>query len=48
MLDGEAAITLGDESVAARDGTLIRMAPNLPHSVQAQSAVRMLLTMIGK
>lgn len=48
MLDGEAMITLGDERVAARAGTLIRMAPNLPHSVQAQSPVRMLLTMIGK
>lgn len=48
VLDGEAVITLGAESVAARAGTLIRMAPNLPHSVQAQSAVRMLLTMIGK
>ena len=48
MLDGEAMITLGDERVAARAGTLIRMAPNLPHSLQAQSPVRMLLTMIGK
>ena len=48
VLEGEAVITLGDESVAARAGTLIRMAPNLPHSVQAQSPVRMLLTMIGK
>ncbi len=48
VLEGEAVITLGDEHVAARAGTLIRMAPNLPHSVQAQSPVRMLLTMIGK
>jgi quercetin dioxygenase-like cupin family protein len=48
VLDGEAVITLGDESVDARTGTLIRMAPNLPHSVRAQSPVRMLLTMIGK
>jgi quercetin dioxygenase-like cupin family protein len=49
MLDGEAVITLGEETRRrACTGTLIRMAPNLPHSVQAQSPVRMLLTMIGK
>lgn len=48
VLDGEAVITLGHETVAARAGTLIRMAPNLPHSVRAQGPVRMLLYMLGK
>lgn len=48
VLDGEATITLGDKPVQANAGLLIRMAPNLPHSVQAQSAMRMLLYMLGK
>lgn len=48
VLDGEAVITLGGESVQASAGLLIRMAPNLPHSVKAQSAMRMLLYMLGK
>jgi len=48
VLAGDAVITLGDEAVSARAGTLIRMAPNLPHSVQAQSPVRMLLYMLGR
>lgn len=48
MLDGSAHITLGGEAVDASAGTLIRMAPNLPHSVQAQSHVRLLLYMLGK
>lgn len=48
VLDGEATITLGDKSIQASAGLLIRMAPNLPHSVKAQSAVRMLLYMLGK
>lgn len=48
VLEGEGLITLGDERVNARAGTLIRMAPHLPHSVQAHSSLRMLLTMIGR
>ncbi|MFN3979058.1 MAG: cupin domain-containing protein [Caldilinea sp.] len=48
VLDGDAVITLGEETVVARAGMLIRMAPNLPHSVLAQSPVRMLLYMLGK
>lgn len=48
VLEGEGMITLGAEQVNAQAGTLIRMAPNLPHSVQAHSPLRMLLTMIGR
>lgn len=48
VLEGEGLITLGDERVDVRAGTLIRMAPNLPHSVQAHSALRMVLTMIDR
>lgn len=49
---GEAVITLGSasaggETVAARPGTLIRMAPRLPHTVRATKETLMLLTMIG-
>ncbi|MBK8799312.1 MAG: cupin domain-containing protein [Caldilinea sp.] len=48
VIDGSALITLGGEAIDASAGTLIRMAPNLPHSVQAQSPMRMLLYMLGK
>jgi quercetin dioxygenase-like cupin family protein len=47
VLEGRAHITLGGEAVDAGAGTLIRMAPKLPHSVRAQSPLRMLLYMLG-
>lgn len=46
FLEGEAALTLGEEETAARPGTWVHMAANLPHSVEAQTEVRMLLTML--
>ena len=46
FLEGEAALTLGDEALEAGPGTWVHMAANLPHSVEAQTEVRMLLTMI--
>lgn len=48
VLDGIAHITLGGEAIEAGAGTLIRMAPNLPHSVRAQNHMRMLLYMFSK
>lgn len=48
VLEGEGLITLGAAQVDARADTLIRMAPNLPHSVRARTPLRMLLTMIGR
>ena len=48
VLDGRGEITLGSETVEAGAGTLIRMAPKLPHSVHAHSPLRMLLYMLGK
>ena len=48
VLDGRGEITLGSETVDASAGTLIRMAPKLPHSVHAHSPLRMLLYMLGK
>ena len=46
FLDGEAALTLGEEALDAGPGTWVHMAANLPHSVEAQTEVRMLLTML--
>lgn len=46
FLEGEAALTLGDEKLTAGPGTWVHMAANLPHSVEARTEVRMLLTML--
>ena len=45
FLQGEAALTVGEEAMEARPGTWVHMAANLPHSVEARTEVRMLLTM---
>lgn len=46
FLEGEAVLTLGEETMAAQPGTWVHMAANLPHSVEARTEVRMLLTML--
>ena len=46
FLEGEAALTLGEEALQAGPGTWVHMAANLPHSVDAKTEVRMLLTML--
>lgn len=46
FLSGEAALTLGEDALEARGGTWVHMAANLPHSVEAKTEVRMLLTML--
>lgn len=46
MIQGEARITLGDDTVAAKAGAWIYMPPNLKHSVHAQTPVVMLLVLI--
>ena len=49
FLDGQARVGLGDsESTTATAGTVIRMRPNLKHSVYAEQDTRMLLYMIGR
>ena len=48
FLRGEATVSLGGETLTARPGTLIRMAPHLPHSVIAVTETVMLLHMVGK
>lgn len=47
FLEGEADLTLGAESRDARPGTWVHMEANLPHSIRARTAVRMLLLMLG-
>ena len=46
FLQGEATVTLGEETVTAVANTWIHMPPHLPHSVEAQSDVLMLLIML--
>lgn len=46
IIQGEAHLTLGDDSMEARAGTWIRMPSELRHSVQARTPVVMLLLML--
>jgi quercetin dioxygenase-like cupin family protein len=46
FLQGEARLTLGEESHEAKEGTWTHMAPNLSHSVHAITEVKMLLTLL--
>jgi quercetin dioxygenase-like cupin family protein len=46
ILAGEGRLELGEESMDVGAGDLIYMTPDLPHSVQARSALTMLLTMV--
>lgn len=48
FLHGRATLTLGDEPQEAEPGTLVYMAPNLPHSIRARSDVLMLLIMLPR
>jgi quercetin dioxygenase-like cupin family protein len=46
ILKGDAQITLGTESVKAGAGTWIHMPAGLPHSMQAETPLLMLLTLV--
>ncbi|MBX3001007.1 MAG: cupin domain-containing protein [Caldilineaceae bacterium] len=46
ILAGEGEIKLGEDTTKVGPGDLIYMTPNLPHSVFAQSALTMILTMV--
>ena len=48
FIQGEATLTLGDETVEAGPGTWIHIPPNLQHSVQAKTPVIMLLLLLKK
>lgn len=48
ILQGEAHLKLGDAHQEAAAGSWAYMPPRLPHSVQARTAVMMLLLLLGE
>ncbi|MCA9079872.1 MAG: cupin domain-containing protein [Planctomycetaceae bacterium] len=46
IITGDAMLTVGEETIAGKQGTWIQMAAKLPHSVNALSPVVMLLTLL--
>ncbi len=48
FIQGEANLTLGDDTVEAQAGTWIHMPPDLKHSVQTKTPVVMLLLLLKK
>ncbi len=46
FLDGEATVTLGDDTVEARRNTWIHMPAHLPHSISARTPVTLLLLLL--
>jgi quercetin dioxygenase-like cupin family protein len=47
IVDGKATIGLGEESYELEAGAWIFMPPQMPHSVYAQSPMKMLLLILG-
>ena len=48
FLEGQAAVTLGEEAIQAQAGTWVHMPAHLPNSVKAETVVKMLLLMLVK
>ncbi len=46
VLEGEADIDLGNDTVQVKSGSFIRMAPLLSHAVRAKTPFRMLLVQV--
>ena len=46
FIEGEANLTLGEESTTAQEGTWVHLPPDLSHSIVAKTKVLMLLTLI--
>lgn len=46
LVDGEAELTLGNDTRSAGAGTWVYMRPNLPHTVVAKTPVTMLLILL--
>ena len=46
VLDGEATLTIGGQTVKAPAGRMVIMPANIPHDVRAESPFKMLLIMI--
>lgn len=48
FIQGEATLTLGDDTIEARSGTWVHMAPGLKHGVLTKTPVVMLLLLLKK
>ena len=48
FIQGEATLTLGDDTVEAQPNTWIQMAPGLKHSVKTKTPVVMLLLLLKR
>lgn len=46
ILDGEAAITIGDQTMTAQKGQVVVMPANIPHGVDAIKDFKMLLVVV--
>ena len=46
FVQGEADLTLGEDTMSAQAGTWVHMPPHLPHSIVAKTSVVMLLMMM--
>ena len=46
FVEGEAYLTLGEDTMSAQAGTWVHMPPHLPHSIVAKTSVVMLLLMV--
>lgn len=47
ILEGEAEVTLGEDHHSLRAGSWVYMPPHLPHSIYAQSRLKLLLLLLG-
>ena len=46
ILQGKSKLSLGKDTMEAPEGTWIHMRPNLSHSIQAQTEVTLLLSLL--
>lgn len=46
FVEGEATVTLGDQTFEAKAGTLVAMEPNLSHGIVARTPTKMLLIQV--
>jgi len=48
ILDGEAAITIGDIDLVLKEGEVVVMPADIPHAVHAKKRFKMLLVLVKK
>lgn len=48
ILDGEAEITIGDQTLTVKAGETVIMPSDIPHALEARKAFKMLLTVIKR